>query len=179
MTQKSKIWRFSGAFRIFALVLAFLYGSYGVSTCIFAFFGDTELVFYFVDINSTAPLDPWQIALGLVFMSVHIGAFIYLCLAANQFLKASKHEGFFIEEVITGCRKLGYGLMLYWLGLILIENFMPGILTYNFPLGEQIEIFWWDFVDHYVLLLVGVILLLMAQAMQEARDIDSDNKHFI
>ena len=179
MTQKSKIWRFSGAFRIFALVLAFLYGSYGVSTCIFAFFGDTELVFYFVDINSTAPLDPWQIALGLVFMSVHIGAFIYLCLAANQFLKASKHEGFFIEEVITGCRKLGYGLMLYWLGLILIENFMPGILTYNFPLGEQIEIFWWDFVDHYVLLIVGVILLLMAQAMQEARDIDSDNKQFI
>lgn len=179
MTQKSKIWRFSGAFRIFALVLAFLYGSYGVGTCIFAFFGDTELVFYFVDINSTAPLDPWQIALGLVFMSVHIGAFIYLCLAANQFLKASKHEGFFIEEVITGCRKLGYGLMLYWLGLILIENFMPGILTYNFPLGEQIEIFWWDFVDHYVLLIVGVILLLMAQAMQEARDIDSDNKQFI
>ena len=69
--------------------------------------------------------------------------------------------------------------MLYWLGLISIDNFMPGILIYNFPLGEQIEIFWWDFVDHYVLLLVGVILLLMAQAMQEARDIDSDNKQFI
>jgi len=179
MTQKNGIWRFSGALRVFALVLAFLYGLLGILTGIFAVFGDTEGIFYFVDINSTAPLELWQIILGIVFMSVHIGAFIFLSLTANQFLKAAERDGFFIKEVITACRKLGYGLILYWFGLILIENYMPGILTYNFPEDEKWEIFWWDFVDHYVLILMGVILLLMAQAMQEARNIETDNKQFI
>ena len=56
---------------------------------------------------------------------------------------------------------------------------MPGVLTYNFAQGEKKELFWWDFADHYVLIVVGVILLLMAQAMDEARAIDRENKQYI
>ena len=178
MTQKSKIWRFSGVLRGGALIMASLYLLVGVMMWAAVFFGITEHVFTFININSRAALEPWQIILGIAFTSVLIGAYIVICLAANQFLKASKREGFFIEEVIAACRKLAFGLMLYWLGLILKENIMPGMLTFNFPANEQREIIWYP-TAHYVVLLVGLILLLMAQAMEEAREIDSDNKQII
>lgn len=181
MVQKGRIWRFSSVLRGVALVLATVYA---LSTILvlwvayLAFTGNTELFFFFIDQNSTAPLEPWQIILTVLIAFYHISTFIFLCLAANQFLKASKSAGFFIEEVIRACRKIGYGLMFYWLGLNLYENYIPGILTHNFPADEQLGILWTP-IDHYVILLVGVILLLIAQAIQEAREIDSDNKQFI
>lgn len=178
MVQKSKIWRFSGVLRVFALVMASLYLFVGVMMWAAVFLGKTEHVFTFIDIKSTAPLEPWQIILGIAFTSVLIGAYIVICLAANQFLKASKRQGFFIQEVITACRKLGYGLLLYWFGLVLKENFMPGVLTFNFPEDSR-RVLYWIPTAHYVVLLAGVILLLMSQAMQEAREIDSDNKQII
>ena len=179
MVQRSKIWRFSGLLRWVALVMATLYGVVHIMSWVIVYFEGTGIIFeYYVDRKSSAPLEPWQIIWGIVFSSVLTGAYIYICLAANQFLKTSRHAGFFVEEVITACRKLGYGLMLYWLGLILIENFMPGVMTFNFPEDERVAIEWVP-LDHYVILLVGVILLLMAQAMEEAREIDSDNKQFI
>jgi len=181
MTRKSGIWRFSGVLRVVALVLATIYALASIVVLVaayLAFTGDTQLLFLVIDQNSTAPLEPWQIILTVLIMFYHMGTFIFLCLAANQFLKASKRAGFFIGEVITACRKIAYGLMLYWFGLNLYENYIPGILTHNFPEDQQLIILWTP-LDHYVILLVGVILLLMAQAIQEARDIDSDNKQFI
>lgn len=178
MSQKSGIWRFSDVLRGFALIMASLYLFVGVVMWAAVFFGETEHVFTFIDINSAAQLEPWQIILGIAFTSVLIGAYIVICLAANQFLKASKREGFFIEEVITACRKFAYGLMLYWLGLVLKENFMPGVMTFNFPEDARRVIHWIP-TAHYVVLLAGVILLLMSQAMVEAREIDSDNKQII
>lgn len=176
--KKGGIWRFSGILRGFALILAPLYILAGVMGWGAVAFGETGPAFLFAEIESNAPLEPWQAVLGAAFTAVLISAYIVICLAANQFLKASKCEGFFIAEVITACRKLGFGLMLYWVGLLLKENILPGVLTFNFPGDGQREIIWYP-TAHYVLLLVGVILLLMAQAMQEAREIDSDNKQFI
>lgn len=178
MSQKSRIWRFSGVLRGVALIMASLYLLVGAVMWGAVFFGNTEHVFTFIDMNSRAALEPWQIILGIAFTSVLIGAYVVICLAANQFLKASKREGFFIEEVIAACRKLAFGLMLYWFGLILKENIMPGVLTFNFAADAQREIIWYP-TAHYVVLLVGLILLLMAQAMVEAREIDSDNKQII
>jgi len=178
MAQKSRIWRFSGALRVIALVLAALYAFTFIITWIGVFIGDTELIFFYIDIDSTASLEPWQISLGILFMAVHTGTFIFICLAANKFLKASKREGFFIEETITACRKLAYGLMAYWIGLLLIENYLPPVLTSNFPKDERIELIWFT-IDYYGILLVGFILVLIAQALDDARKIDSDNKQFI
>ena len=181
MVQRSKIWRFSGFLRGVALVMAALYGLSSIAVLVMAymaFTGNTQPIFYLIDYTSTAPLEPWQIILTVLIVFYHIGTYIFLCLAANHFLKASKCAGFFIEEVITACRKIAYGLMLYWFGLNLNENYIPGILTDNFLDDEQLGILWIP-VEHYVILLVGLILLLMAEAIQEARNIDSDNKQFI
>lgn len=178
MANKDGIWRFSGVLRVVALVMAAIYILLYVTMWGYLIFGDTELVFYYIDIESAAPLKFWQTVLAIGITSVEMGAYVIICLAANRFLKASKSAGFFIEEVIKACRQIGWGIILYWLGTIWIDYILPGVLTFYFPEGERVAIDWIAF-DHYVLVLVGVILLLMAQALKEAREIDSDNKQII
>lgn len=178
MTQKSGIWRFSGVLRAIALVMAVLYALYFLLIVYLVLSGDTESIFYHVRVISTDPLKPWQLILGLAFLFVETVAFISICMASNQFLKTSKNEGFFVEPVITACRKLGHGLMLYWVGLVLTHNYMAGVLTINFTEDKRVPIEW-DPLDFIVILIVGFILFLIARAMKEARDIDSDNKQII
>ncbi|MGB0908188.1 MAG: hypothetical protein ACPGVT_11900 [Maricaulaceae bacterium] len=144
-----------------------------------ALLGATELVFDIADIESEAPLAMWQLLSSAICTGVMIGAVAMIAWAANRFLKVTYRNGFFIEGAAKACLRMGQGLTLFWLGLLLTESFMPWILTYNFPPAEKAGIEWFVLDAGFIALLAGVVLILMAQAMDEARAIDADNKQII
>ncbi len=179
MSQKGGIWRFSGVLRGFALALALIYGLFYLLTWGAALVGETEMAFDFVDIDSTAPLALWQIIGGIICTGIAIGAVIMICLAASHFLSMTKRDGFFIVGAAKACRRMGQGLIAFWLGMLLTENLLPWIMTQGLAAQaqEEIDLFLLD--TNFIALLVGVVLLLMAEAMDQARVIDQDNKQII
>ncbi len=179
MSQKGGIWRFSGVLRGLAIFLAILCGVLYLYTWGAALAGDTELAFDFADVYSTAPLDAWQIIGGIICSGIAIAAVIMICLAAARFLSVTKRDGFFIVGAAKACRRMGQGLIVFWVGMVLVENFMPWIMTRNFAVDERIEIEWFLLDLSFIFLLLGVVLLLMAGAMDQARVIDQDNKQII
>lgn len=179
MQNKPKIWRFAGPLRFLVLAMVSIYSLYFCMIWALAWLGETEAAFDFVDVASTAPLKHWQIIGGMICSGVAFGAMGVIAFAANRFLKLTKRDGFFINDAAKACRHMGYGLILFWVGLILWENFMPWIITHNLPEEQQEEIIWFLLDPNIIALLVGFILILMAQAIDEARAIDEDNKQII
>lgn len=179
MTQKGGIWRFSGVLRVLAIAMAMIYGFYYFLIWGLALAGEFEAAYDFIDLESEISLELWQIICGFLFSGVAIGAMVVIALAASRFLKVSKQDGFFIEAASKACRLMGFGLIGFWAGMLLTENFLPWIMTRNFPIAEQEEIEWFLLDLNYIALLVGVVFMLMSRAMDEARVIDADNKQFI
>lgn len=179
MTKKTGIWRFAGPLRITALVTAAIYGAFYALIWALAWFGETEAAFDFVDVISEEPLTPLQIIGGMICTGLAFGAMVMIAITANKFLKTAYREGFFEAGVARTLKQLGYGLILFYVGLMLSENLMPWFLTKNLAPELQEEIEWFLLDPNLVALLVGFVLLLLSGAMEEARAIDEDNKQFI
>lgn len=179
MPRKTGIWRFSGPLRVLAILMAVIYGAYYLYVWSFALAGDTEDAFDFIDVISTEPLTLIQIAGGMVFSGIAIGAMVLIAIIANRLLKSTYRDGFFKSGVSKTLKQLGYALVLFWLGMILAENFMPWLLTKNLTPELREEIQWFLLDANLVALLVGFVLILVSGAMDEARAIDEDYKQII
>jgi len=179
MKKKTGIWRFAGPLRVAALLTAAIHVFYYLYIWTLAWLGDTEEVFDFVDIISTAPLKPMQIVGSMTLSGVFIGSVLMIALTTNSFLKGASRNGFFDARVAKTLKHLGYGLLLFWLGLSISDSLMPWLMTLNFDpeLRESIE--WFPLDSDIIALIVGFVLILLSGAMDEAREIDDENKQII
>jgi len=177
--KRTGIWKFAIPMRIVGFLLGALYLLYYIIIWGTALTGNTELAFDLFDIVSTAPLSPVQIAGGMFCTGVMIGAVVLIVFILNRLLKMTYNEGFFQEGVAETIRKLGWALILFWLGLFLSDSILPWLLTKNLPSDLHIEAEWIPLDDSLIALFVGFVLLLVADAMVQARAIDEDNKQII
>lgn len=179
MSQTGGIWRFAAVLRVLVLMLVVIYGLFFLIIWGLALAGETEGAFDFIDIDSDTSLAAWQIMGGIFCSGVEIIAMAMIAWSASQFIVMTRSRGFFIKEVPKTCRTMGYGLITFWAGMLLTENFLPWIMTRGLPKGQQEDIIWFLLDANLIALMVGIVLLLMAQAIDEARVIDNDNKQFI
>lgn len=179
MVKKTGIWRFAGPLRITALLTAIIYGLLYAVIWSLAWLGETEIVYDLVDVASQEPLTALQVIGGMICTGLAFGAMVLIAIAANKFLKTAYRNGFFEAGVARTLKHLGYGLVLFYIGLMLSENFMPWLLTKNLNTELREEIEWFLLDPNLVALLVGFVLLLLSGAMDEAREIDADNKQII
>lgn len=177
--KRTGIWRFAGPLRILAFILAALYTVYYFIVWGTALTGDTELAFDLMDIVATDPLSPIQIIGGMISTGVAIGSIVLIVFTLNRLLKLTYKDGFFQEGVAETIRRLGWALNLFWLGLYLVDSILPWLLTKNLAPDLQLEAEWIPIDDGLIALFVGFVLLLVADAMKQAREIDEDNKQFI
>lgn len=179
MRKKTGIWRFSGPLRILVILMAVIYSAYYLVVWGLALAGDTESAFDFVDVISTEPLNFIQIIGGIIFSGIAIGSMVVIAIIANRLLRSTYRDGFFEAGVAKNLKQLGYALALFWLGMILAENFMPWLLTKNLDVELREEIEWFLLDPNLIALLVGFVLIVLSGAMDEARMIDQDNKQII
>lgn len=179
--KRTGIWRFVAPLRIVGFLLAILYSIYYFILWGTALMGNTERAFDLLDIASTEPLSLIQIAGGMVCTGVMIGAVVLIVFILNRLLKLTYKEGFFQEGVAETFRQLGWALILFWLGMFLSDSVLPWLLTRNFSpeLQVEVEVEWLPLDDGLIALFVGFVLLLVADAMVQARAIDEDNKQII
>ena len=179
MKKRTGIWRFSVPLRVTALITALFYGPLFVVIWVMAWTGHTEAAFDFVDVTSSAPLTALQKVGGMFCSGMAVGALVLISITSNNFLKTTHKDGFFEASVSRTLKHLGYGLIMFYAGLMLWENFMPWLMTKNLAPDLQEEINWILLDLNIVALLVGVVLLLLSGAIDEAREIDADNKQII
>jgi hypothetical protein len=179
MMKKTGIWRFAGPLRITAILLAALYGVLFLIIWGVALVGSTELVFDMIDLERDDPLEWWQFLGGFICSGIAILAIILIAITVNRLLKRTKKDGFFEAGVAETLRRLGWAMILFWLGLYLVDSIMPWLLTLKLEPAARIELDWFPLDDGVIALLVGFVLLLVSQAMHEAREIDADNKQII
>lgn len=177
--KRTGIWKFAMPIRVLGFLLAIAYTLYYFILWGTAWAGDTELAFDLFDIVSTDPLTPVQITGGMICTGIMVGAVVLIVFILNRFLKLTHKEGFFQDGVAETLRKLGWALILFWLGLFLSDSLLPWLLTKNLPQEIRIEAEWFPLDDGLIALFVGFVLLLVADAMVQAREIDEDNKQFI
>ncbi len=179
MTKKTGIWRFAGPLRIAALLTAGIYSLYYTYIWTFAWLGDTEDAYDFIDVISTDPLAPFQIIGGMFLSGTAIGAMVVIAYTSNKFLKGAYRDGFFDEVVTKTIKHIGYGLLLMWFGFTTTENIMPWLLTLRLEPELQEPLEWFPLDANIIFMIVGFVLILLSGAMDEAREIDADNKQFI
>lgn len=179
MSNRDGIWRFAGPLRWLTIIMVGIYSLLFTLSLVGALFGFTEPIFGWIDIVSTEPLALWQIAFGAMCLSVVCLAMIVIAIASNRLLKQSYRFGFLQEGTSQGLKQLGWGLILLWLGFILAENFMPWALTVNLPEDQQKDIIWFILDPNLIAMLVGFVLLLLSDVVEEAREIDAENKQII
>lgn len=179
MKIRTGIWRFSGPLRFIMLFTAFAYGCLYLVIWGMAWAGNTEIVYGLTGAVSEEPLTKLQIIGGMICMGAFVGAFILIALTTNIFLKKAYREGFFQTGISRALRHLGYSMVLFYLGLTLTEKFLPWLITKNLGPEQQNPIEWFFLDPTLVALLVGLVLLLLSGAMDEACDIDAENKQII
>lgn len=176
---RSGLWRFAGLLRLTTLAMAFVYSASFAAIWVAAIMGNTMPAFDLMDIENDAPLSAWQIAYGCATSALVCGAMIIIALAANRFLKTSYRKGFFDATIAQTLRRIGYGLGLFYLGVVLIDNSLSWMLTYNLPADQREPIDWVIFDPNLIALLAAFILILLSDAITQARNIQADNAQFI
>ena len=179
MDKRTIMWRFSGPLRVLVTLTAVIYVAFYVTIWAFALLGKTELAYDFVDVVSTEPLSLTQIIFGMIFSGIAIGSMVLIAVIANSLLKFTRQYGFFKVSVAKNLNQLGYALILFWLGMMLTDNVMPWLLTKNLALELREEIEWIPLDANIIALLVGFVLILLSETINEARLIDEDNKQII
>ncbi|MEE9272989.1 MAG: hypothetical protein V3U57_06975 [Robiginitomaculum sp.] len=142
-------------------------------------FDDTTLLYGMIDLNISKPLALWQVLLSMLFLGIALIAIWLVFLAVNQFFSISRRNGFFVTGAIKTLRRMGFSLILLWVGMALMETTLPWVLTYKIPPMEHAKISWLPFDTDMITLLIGFVLLLMASALNEGRTIDDENKQII
>jgi len=102
-----------------------------------------------------------------------------IAFSSSKFLKTAYRNGFFESGVSQILRRLGYGMVIFYCSILMIDYVLPWIITKNLAPELQVELEWFPLDATIVALLVGFILLILSGAMEEAREIDTDNKQFI
>lgn len=168
-----------GPMRFLVIISAAIHALFYCVVWGYAFSGNTKLVFDFIDIDSTAVLTPLQFFGGVISSGVVIIAMCVVAMGANRLLKCTYKNGFFQDGVSRDLKIIGYGMILFWLGLILADDVMPWILTWYLEAGDRKEIEWFPLDPNIIALFVGFILILVSSAIEDARMIEAENKQFI
>lgn len=179
MNMKSNLWRLSLPIRILMGLCAGLYLLFYILAWGLAFTGDTSLIFDLYDIEGSYPLTGLQIMAGMIMIGLTVLGIILVFLAANRFLKLIHRRGFFGDGIAHALYRLGQSMIVFWVGMILGEDFLPPILTANLPSDLRQEFEWIPFDVNIIIVLMGFVLILTADALRQAREIDQDNKQFI
>lgn len=137
--------------------------------------GDLSGVQELMEREINHPLTPWQIALGAVLLTVAVAPLLMAFWSAHRFFRHFTRAEIFAGGMERTVRSLGWSLVLYWLMDWLTDLAAIPLVTATDPSGVQVE-FGISIDETIALPIVGIILILIARALAEARRIDEDSK---
>lgn len=192
MKERSKVWKLAGPLRFLIVTMVGLYCCFFVFVWGAAFFGHTHGVFELVNVDTNSlscepiatienhpSLKFWQMSFGILCAFIAIIAMVTMAVAANKLLKQLYKYGFFKSGIAKGLKQLGFGLILFWVALLLNENFLPWALTANLNEDHRREMILFIIDPNLFALLAGFLFILLSDAIDQARQMDAENKQII
>lgn len=175
--QNRRVYR---ALRIVAGLMTSLIGVFIILTAVTALMGDMELLVDMLDIESDTLKLSIAAQIGLVVTSSFaVFTFFLLFRFINRFLSHAEQGELFFDSTANALSGMGFSLILLYGVFICFEVLLPMLIEPASILENSIN-FLFYFIDLNVLtLLIGIVLLALAEALREGRELQDELKQIV
>ena len=175
--QNRRVYR---VLRVLAGLMTSLVGIFIILTAVTALTGDMELLVDMLDIEDDDPKLGVSAQVGLVVAcSFAVFTFLMLFRFINRFLRHAEQGELFFDSTANALSGMGFSLILLYGVFISFEVLLPMLIEPASILENSID-FLFYFIDLNVLtLLIGIVLLALAEALREGRELQDELKQIV
>lgn len=166
--------------RILAAVMTSLVGLLLIYSTVTALCGDTAVLVDMLDMESSNPGLNMVSQVALVVVSIFaIVTFWLLFRSINKFLKHAELGELFLESAAVALSRMGSSMILLYGVFISFEVFLPMLIEPGTIVENSLN-FLMYLVDLNVLtLLIGIVLMALAGALREGREIQDELRQIV
>lgn len=166
--------------RILAGVMTSLVGLVIILTAATALAGDTELLIDMIDIESEAPKLNMATQVAMVFISgFAIITFWLLFRSINQFLKHAERGELFLDSAANALSRMGSSMILLYIVFLCFDVLLPMLIEPEAIVENSIDFLIYLIDLNVLTLLIGIVLIALAGALREGREIQDELRQIV
>ncbi|MEP2103341.1 MAG: hypothetical protein ABJP02_08420 [Parasphingorhabdus sp.] len=166
--------------RIVSGVMTSLVGLTIILTAVTALMGDLELLTDMVEIESDDPKLGLvaQIAL-VVTCSLAVFTFLLLFRSINRFLAHAEKGELFLDSTANALSRMGVSMILLYVVFLSFDVLLPMLIEPESILENSVDFFIYLIDLNALGLLVGIVLLALAGALREGRELQDELRQIV
>ncbi len=165
--------------RVMMLVLFCIYSADIISGWVFAVLQDRGLLADQLDFDFDQQPETWQLVVGFALDLLHLASMAAVFWSVHCFFIHFSRDQFFDQVTTTTIYRLGWSLFFVWFS-IFFSDLMHLILIDPPETGERVSAI--DFLPidtEAIFLFLGLVFVAMAIILDEARQVDEENKEIV
>lgn len=182
MNQKTKIqnrWLYR-LLRIVSGVMTSLVGLTVILTAVTALMGDMELLIDIVDMESINPELNLVTQITLVVTcALAVYTFLLLFRSINRFLSHAEHGELFLDSAANALSRMGVSMVLLYVVFIGFDVVLPMLIEPDSILDNSVDFFVYLIDLNALTLLIGIVLMALAGALREGRELQDELKQIV
>ncbi|MGJ8626139.1 MAG: hypothetical protein ACSHXB_04185 [Sulfitobacter sp.] len=124
-----------------------------------------------------APPAAWKMFLGILVSVFAIGSLAFAYRSIWRILNGGPGQDFL--DLSKRLRRLGLGLIGFWLGYNLLSGAIPYVFAIGLP-DNAVQEFEWDPLDtDIIFVILGIAFFAISRTLQRAWEIEDENNHFL
>lgn len=172
-------WLYRGL-RIVAGLMTSLIGLVMILTAVTALTGDMELLTDVVEIDSDDPELSLAAQIALVVTcSVAVYTFLLLFRSINRFLSHAERGELFLDSAANALFRMGVSMILLYVVFISFDVFLPMLIEPDSILQNSVDFFVYLIDLNALGLLIGIVLIALAGALREGRELQDELKQIV
>ncbi|MEP2990600.1 MAG: hypothetical protein ABJN65_15170 [Parasphingorhabdus sp.] len=182
MNQKAYIqnrWLYRGL-RILAGMMTSLIGLVMILTAVTALTGDTELLMDMVDIESDDPKLSLAAQIAIVVTcSFALLTFLLLFRSINRFLAHAEKGELFLDSAANALSRMGVSMILLYAVFLSFDVLLPMLIEPESIMENSLDFFIYLIDLNALGLLIGIVLMALAGALREGRELQDELKQIV
>ncbi len=182
MNQKALIqnrWLYR-VLRILAGVMTSLVGLIIILTAASALMGDTEMLIDMIDIESEAPKLSMAAQAAIIFTSgFALITFWLLFRSINKFLEHAEKGELFLDSTANALSRMGGSMILLYIVFLCFDVLLPMLIEPKAIIENSINFFIYLIDLNVLTLLIGIVLIALAGALRDGREIQEELRQIV
>lgn len=182
MNQKALIqnrWLYR-VLRVVAGIMTTFVGLMILLTAGTALAGDTDMLIDFIDMEKKAPALDMVDHVAIVFTSgFAIITFWLLFRSINQFLKHAERGELFLDSTANALSRMGRAMILLYLVFLCFDVLLPMLIAPRAMIENGIDFIIYMIDPNVLTLLIGTVLIALAGALREGREIQDELRQIV
>jgi len=181
MNQKAAVqnrWLYR-VLRILSGVMTSLIGLTIVLTAVSALLGDTEMLTDMVEMDAGTQLSVAAKIALVVTSSLAILTFLLLFRSINRFLRHAENGELFLDSAANALSRMGVSMILLYVVFFGFDVVLPMLIEPQSVIENSLSYFIYLIDLNVLSLLIGIVLLALARALREGRELQDELKQIV